>query len=694
MSATITDPDYLETMRSRYAAAKAGWSVIREDFRQDLRYRSGDPSDQWDKNVKNGRDQDAVPALTMDRLNPLVNQIVNQARKDRPQPKVNAGDGGDPDVAEALEGKIRHCLYESHADIAFDCAEAYCASGGFGFYRITKEWVGKRSFIQEPRVKRVPDPMTVLFDPEVQEIDYSDARYCFVPKPFDRKEFTRQFNKEPLPFPFEDDKHADWGDESKVLGAEYWWFETKKHRLIQLADGRVDIASEIGEFKESDVTNERELLEKILHCDIVDGEGPIEEAIWEGEWIPIVPVIGTEVISDGVRRYISAIRYARDPQIFINASMSATAERMATVNVAPFIGPRGSFKDKKWRDGKRHFYLEYEVLDSVGKPLPAPERNAFEPAIQGTTSATAQGVDALKGAIGYVDSVTRPSQADLSGIAVEKRDQQAGLANMQYEDSLTQSMWHCGRIMVDLLRALTDTPRVWDKRSESGDQQKVPVTMNLPEGYSPYAPGYEGQPHLNIDQGDYGVTINVGPSFDTKNAEGTEFLMKLIESDPALIPIYAPAIFKRLGYEDLEQIAEAAQPPAIRQALMQAQGKGADPAMLAQQAQQIQAENEQLKNVLQQVSMVIKTKQIETEGKLQVQNAKTSGDLHVEQLKTIRALIEQSADHQHDATKTLTGHHMDAIQHVTKLLHESELPVQQATLNPPQPATEGAPMNQ
>lgn len=673
--------DYMAQMRERFEDAKQGWSVIRQDFRDDIRYVSGDPGDQWDPLVKTARDDDGIPALTMDRLNPLVNQIVNQARKDRPQPKVGPGEGGDPATADVIEGKLRHCLYESHADIAFDNAEMYCASGGFGFYRWTKEWIGK-GFTQEPRLKRIGDPLTVLFDKDVQELDYSDARFAFVPKKYDRKVFKATFKKEPIPFPFDTDANENWGDETKVVVVEYWWVEEKKHRLVQLEDGTIDIADEIPGLDDEQVVNERELIERIVHCDIVDGEKKLEESIWEGNWIPIIPVIAKEVISGGTRRYISAVRYARDPQIFINASYSATAERMATVNMAPFIGPKGAFKDKKWRDGKRHFYLEYEVVNAGGQPVGPPERNAFEPAIQGTTSATAQGIDALKGAIGYVDSVTSPSQNDLSGVAVQRRDEQANLANIQYEDSLVESMWHCGRVGVDLLMALTDTPRVWDTRSESGETQKVPVTMAVPDGTSPAAPGYEDQEHARIDNGDYGVTINVGPSFNTKTEEGTQFLMDLIKADPALIPIYAPAIFKRLGYEDLEEIATAAQPPQIRQALMQAQGKGPDPAMLAQQAQSLQAQNQQLMGVLKQVEQVLKTKQIENEGKLAVQNSKTQGDLAIEKLKTMRALIEKTIDNQHDATKTMTGHHMEAIKHITGLLHESELPAQAAELAP------------
>lgn len=694
-----TDPDYIALMLDQYQSAKTGWSGERQDFREDIKFVSGDPSDQWDDVVKANRDADGVPALTMDRLNPLVSQIVNSARKDRPQPKVTVGDDGIPEVAEAIEGKVRHLLYESHADVAFDTAQMYCAAGGFGFWRVTKEWVKQDLrpsaqmsgyFVQEPRVRRVEDPLTVLFDPEVQELDYSDARYCFVQKKYDRKSFKREFGVDPIDFEFDNVRLADWGDESKVLVAEYWWVEEIHHRLIQFADGIEALADEIGDFYEESVINERDLIERVVHCDLVDGMRKLEECIWEGRWIPIIPEIAREIISDGRKRYASAVRYARDPQIFINASMSSTAQKMATINDAPFIGYKGQFKDKKWSDGKRHFYLESEPVTINGQTAPLPQRNAFEPAIQGSTSATAQGIDALKGAVGYEDSVLRPSQADLSGVAIQRRDAQQSLANLQYEDSGPISMWHGGRVIVDLLMKLADTPRRWKTRKEDGTEGEVPITMDLPEDTNPHAQGMEGQPHLKIDDGDYGVVIDVGPSFATKTEEGTQFLLDLVKADPALIPIYAPAIFKRLGYPDLEEIATAAQPPQIQQALAQNSGKGVPPQILQQQAAQLQQQNQQLKMVLQQVDQMLKTKQIETQGKLDVQNAKTAGDLAIEKLKTIRAMIEAQMEHSHDAAMQHGDHRHQAAKHMLDLFHAAELPHQAAALAP-QPAPEGAP---
>jgi len=660
---------YMQTMRDRFEAARTGWEIPRKDFREDLRFVSGDPSDQWDPVVKQNRDADWVPALTMDRLNPLINQIVNQARQDRPQPKVSAGDEGNPQTAEIIEGKFRHVLYESHADLAFDCAQAYAASGGFGYVEWTCEYVGRKG-LQEPRLKRVPDPLSVYFDPAVQELDYSDAEYAFKRKRYKRGEFERAFpGYEAVPFPFPDGEELnEWGDEDTVWVAVYWWVEKVETKMHQLADGS-EVADE--DLMEGDEpARSWPVTERIVHRDIVDGQKRLEESIWASEWIGIIPTLGLERISNGKRRYVSAVRYARDPQQFINVGMSKTATRMADVNDALWLGTKGQFKDKKWRDGRRHYYLEAEPVTIQGNLAPPPERANAEPMIQGSTEATAQGIDALKGAIGYVDTVTKPSQADLSGIAVERRSQQTSLANFHYEDNGLQAMWHTGRVGIDLMLSLADTPRIWKVMKEDQRQsQTVPITMDMEPGVNPEVPGYEGQPHIKIDDGDYGVIIQAGKSYAAKVDEEDDFLTSLVQSDPQLAVLYLPTIFRLRGYEDLAEIAELAMPPQIQQAL-QAKKGGVNPAQLQQQNAVLTQQLQQAKQLLQQVALKLQTKSIETQGKVDV-----------EKLKLIRSMIEKQMDHSHDAVVTHLAEATDAVEHVTGMQHQQQM-AQQAALQP------------
>src|SRR5690348_10710254 len=225
--------EYMVTMLENFSAAKNGWSAVRDDWRADARMVSGDPAQQWDPTIKGDLDDAGIPAITFDRISPAVMSVVNATRKDRPQPQVIPGDEGDPQIAEIIEGKLRHLQYVSRAEVAYGHAELCAVIGGIGYYKITKQYVTNRpnssstmSYDKEPRVERILDPMSVYFDPSVQTSDFSDAEFCFVRKRYKRAAYRKEFNKEPVSFPFDDNLMREWGDDDKhVWVAEYYWIE-------------------------------------------------------------------------------------------------------------------------------------------------------------------------------------------------------------------------------------------------------------------------------------------------------------------------------------------------------------------------------------------------------------------------------------------------------------------------------------
>lgn len=656
-------PADIQLARKRFAAAKAAWSDIRQDAIDDLRFVSGDPATQWEADVKAARDEAKVPALSFDRLHPLVQQITNQARQNRPQPKVNPGDDGNPETAEMLEGKMRHIMYVSHADVAFDNAVVYQAAGGFGFYRVVLEYTDDKGFNQEPRIKRIKDPFTIYYDPDCQEPDFSDAKVCFARKRYQRDAFKAEFHKEPMGFPFEEDRAGDWGDEEHVWVAEYWHLETRLRKLLQLTDGTVLYADQIDqEIPEYLIANQRDCEEREIWCDIIDGEKVLESTRWVGDWIPIIPVLGWEITVEGKRKFVSVIRYSRDPQRLLNASVSGVAAALGTASDSPWVGPKGSFRDPKWRDGKRHPYREWDaVLGPDGRLLAEPHRDTSEPAIQALVGATALAGDAVKASVGYVDNVTRPSQAELSGVAVKRRDAQVSLANWHIMDNLASSQYHLGRILLDLIRKTTDTPRLMRTMKEDGTTKAVPVAVAGPDGSLQGVPGRENEDHYAIGQGQYDVTITTGPGYASRRDEERDVLMQVLQANPNAWPLYSDLVFKLMGYTDLEERAKLGLPPQIQQAIAGGQDQKIPPAVAAQMMQ-LTAQNQQLQQVLQQVLQKLNTKAIETQGKLDV-----------EKLKTIRALIETSIQHQHEAGMATFEHQVKAAGHLADLMHQTEL---------------------
>lgn len=685
--------DYMTEARERYALAKSQWSNVRADYTADARFASGNPAQQWDEAVKSAKDDAGDPALTFDTINPLVQSIVNKARKDQPQPKITPGDEGDPETAEVLEGKLRHLQYASHAGVARGHA-MFCATvGGWGFYKITKDYcsASPKCRDKEPKYERILDPMTSFPDPGVQEPDFSDAMWWFLRKKYNRKVFKAEFGVEPMSFPFEEDKGGDWGDKENVWAAEYYWVEIKKRRHLILYDGTDGFEDEIdpqyklddGQIPPEFITSERMYDERVVHLDIIDGEKILEENILNCEWIPIIAVLGQETVVEGVRRFVSAIRYMAGPQKFRNASFSGLAAGVGEVNRAEWIGRVGQFRDGKWNDNKRHKYYEYSapVGTAAGAEFPPPFRDTAEVPIQALMQTAMLSTDGVKAAIGYVDSISRPSQADISGVAVTRRTDQAQLANWQFQANLNDALWHEGRVALQMLIRETDTPRKWQVRKEDDTQMEVPVIGGDQPGM---VPGYEGQKHHQVDKGDYNLIVTVGPAYSSKMEEEADEIIEVMKANPQMMPLYLDLYFKKRGYTDLAERAQLALPPELQQAITGKQ-QGVSP-----REQQLQAQVAQMQAVIKDVVQKLQTKQIETEGKLEVQKLKTQGDLEVGRMDLIKELLHVLESNKHDAAKHLSDKHHSSIAHILDLGHAEKMATDSNALQTSLAASKGA----
>lgn len=696
MAQALQEPfDHALALR-RFAAAKQGWEDVRKAYAEDARYVNV-LGGQWDKNVKAKRDASGKPALEFNELHTYVQQTVNRARQNRPQPKVDPGDDeSTQETAEFLSGRLLHIQYASQADVAYDTAVECAATGGWGFYGIDTEYVdngkkrgGKPSPNQEPRIRRILDPMGEFPDPAVREPDFSDARFWFSREWISRDAYKTEFGGEPMPF--DSDDSGDWAQEEQVCIAQYWTVTEKKRRYVWLEDGTEGYDDEVeqsvtdpetgelilnpetGEEIPLEVVNERDVSDRKVECHLIDGQRKLKTTPWAGDWIPRVPVLAREVVVDGQRHLVSLIRFARGPQKLKNAYKSAVANLAQLASTAPWTGPRGMFKDGKWRNAHQENYafLEWDlVYDKNSQVVPAkPERNTYEAPIQALSAAAIQCSDDIKRAVGYSDSVLQPSKADLSGVAVQRRQEGVNLTNYHLEDNLVRSQWHCARIVLDLDLKLNDTPRVLRARKEDGTSWAAPVTMAGDDGNAPQVPGYEDKTHHRLDQGMYDVVVTSGPGYATRREAERDFLLESLRGNPQAWTLYADRIFSLLGFRDLEERAKLALPPAIQQA-MQAHEAGVPPQVQAQLVRLTQ-ENQQLQSVVQKVITMLQTKQLETKGKLDV-----------EKLKLIREVMVTSMQHAHDASGQLVGHHFDAAKHLMDMLHETELA--------PAPAAPGA----
>jgi hypothetical protein len=78
---------------------------------------------QWPEKIRRERELDGRPCLTASLLAPMIRQVVNDARQNKPGITVHPADSeADPETAEILNGIIRNIEQSSNAEVAYDTA--------------------------------------------------------------------------------------------------------------------------------------------------------------------------------------------------------------------------------------------------------------------------------------------------------------------------------------------------------------------------------------------------------------------------------------------------------------------------------------------------------------------------------------------------------------------------------------------
>lgn len=564
--------DVLKDALERFKQSQDGSSFNREDAVRDIAFaRMGD---QWDPIYKKQRDAEGRPCLTINRLGPLVRQVVNNSRQNKPSIVISPGDGdGDYDTAKIIGGLIRAIERNSNASLAYDTAVDHSATGGFGFFRICTDYVHEESFDQEARIERISNPFSVHWDTNTTAFDASDWEYAFVSDLLTPAEFKRAYGKKAKATSFEGgtgEDMADWMDGEKIRVAEYWLREERKRTIIQLSDGRVvredfmaeampitpELTVTMAEFLSMQgvtVAGEREATYHEVTRRMMSGADVLSEESWLGSMIPICPVWGEEVLFEGRRHFRSLIRDARDPQKMFNFWRTASTELVALAPRAPWLVPIGGIppgEEEKWRTAntRSHAYLTYDP--SMG---PKPERQAFAGVPAGALQEALNASDDIKSSTGIYDAALGARSNETSGRAIRARQSQTDTGTFHIIDNLSRAIQYAGRCLVEII------PRVYGQRQVvqilgADDKQEV---VRLGKRDAPQADGEERL--YDLSTGRYSVTVKTGPSYATQREEAADAIMQLIQSAPQAALVLGDLLVKNMDWPQADEAAERIQ---------------------------------------------------------------------------------------------------------------------------------------
>lgn len=573
--AASDDAEFLRIARERYEESETAEYDNRLLALDDLRCLNGE---QWPDAIRKEREADSRPCLTLNRLPGFVDQVVGDQRQNRPRIKVRpVDDKSDPEIAKILEGLIRNIEYTSHADSAYDTAFENAANNGFGYFRILKEYAGKDTFEQDLLIRRIKNPFSVRFDPNAQEADKSDAEWCFVEEVIRKKEFERRFPKATWPSEWETSStgsaYTGWFMTDKVRIAEYFIRASVEKAIVQLGSGAVMTKDDYNDMVRQANIQMPSLLSDLVpsqHPDIpppfkivkermsksfevkqyiISGsevlEGPKK---WDSEYIPIIPVLGKELVVDGKSILRGVVRNAKDPQRMYNYWRSAITEVVALAPKSPYMATPEQIEGHEtlWSSAHRKS-LPYLLYNNTGAPMPQRQVPGTIP--QGAFTEAQAAVDDMKATTGIYDASLGSRSNETSGKAIIARQREGDVATFVFIDNLSRAIQHAGRILVEMIPKVYDTERIIRIMNIDGTDKSIPINKTGIDR--------SGMPVIlnDITVGKYDVVVEAGPSYTTQRQDAAESILGFMQATPSQAPLMADLAAKNMDWPDAQEIS-------------------------------------------------------------------------------------------------------------------------------------------
>lgn len=243
-------PDTREIGKFRrwFRAAVETMKDWRDEAQEDYDFVVGT---QWTDDEKRTFEDAGRPAITVNRIKPLINVLSGYQRLNRYDIEFLPRTGDDVDLCQVRKGMTKYILDRCDYDSAESAVFLDAAIGGLGWFEVGYKYDPEIDD-GEAFVNRV-DPFGLYLDPEAHEQDFSDAKFICRGKwvgkdelkevyPEHAEEIDAQFA---LYDPVERDENGKteidpiWynSELKKVRLVELWYKERGKKVLYQLTDG-------------------------------------------------------------------------------------------------------------------------------------------------------------------------------------------------------------------------------------------------------------------------------------------------------------------------------------------------------------------------------------------------------------------------------------------------------------------------
>lgn len=554
---TKADADFLREARLRF---QAGIDADLENRKRDEEDRKFYKGAQWSSSEI--KDRSGRITLCINRLPQFVKQVTGEMRQNKPAIRVLPKEEGHEGIAEVYSAIIRHIESLSDAHRIYNKAGEQSVIGGIGWFRILTDYLDNTSFEQEILIKPIRNPLSVVIDPDARELTRHDMNYAFVTELISRKKFEADYPDVSL-VDFDSpnrEEFSQWIQGDFIRVAEYWYRETVTRTLALFSDGSTDLLDDIDldeinqaraeqQLEPIQVSQKRQVeTHKVCWCRMT-GAAKIDEGEWEGQYIPLIPVIGEEIEAGDEIYRCGLIHHATDAQKSYNYARSAMVEHIGNQPKAPWLVTAKQIQNYKnmWENANRGNppVLVFDADPTAPGLLP---QRAAPPSVPQAWYEEAQIADGdMKATTGIYDASLGQRGNETSGRAIIARDQQGETSTYVYIDNLAAAIRMAGLMLVDLIPHIYSNERIIRIIGEDGTiEDYAKINTRLPDGST----------WNDLSQGQYDVDVTTGPAYATKRQQAADWMMQFVQAAPQAAQIAGDLIAKSLDLPYSDKLAE------------------------------------------------------------------------------------------------------------------------------------------
>lgn len=622
------DDKIVQEAQKRFKACEEWEATAWTNFDYDYKFAHGDSINmyQWDNWVIGDRLDNQRPCLTINKTMQHCLQIINDGKQNKPGVNIRPV-GGDAsfEAAQIYEEVIRHIEYLSNAENVYDNASEFQIIGGVGYWRLITDWANKsKGFDQEIFIRRIKHPRSVRLDPDIVEIDGSDARFGFIFNDMPRDLYEEEYDD------FKDvggsiifnDSASGWYTKDHVRVAEYFRKSPKKDRWIEfpspydrnkIVDGLyselkkntpdiIKIYEEIKSNEKDRPLADRSYRERSVQRNNVEwfkiaGNTIIDRKPWLGEYVPIIRIVGIETIIDGQLDRKGHVRPLLDPQRMYNVNSSANVEFGALQSKSPIMAASDAIEgyEEYYKNANVNnaAWLPFNAYDDEGRQLPMPQRMA-------PPQASAAYVQQMKIAQEEMMMVSGQYQAQMgenenakSGIAINARQRQGDRATYHFIDGQGIGIRNTGKQLIDLIPKVYTKKRIMRIEAKDGTILNLTIDPDHDQAITKMPPNNPdvvlGEKVIDVifnpNIGNYAVVSDSGPSFATRRQEAFNALMQIAAQNQQFMGVGGDLLWKVADFPEAQELARRwrriippnitgdAPNPQLTQAMQQASAK-------------------------------------------------------------------------------------------------------------------------